>query len=69
MVAKGALENSRFSIPKDRGPGVVLVGSKGVLETSRFSIPKDRGPGVVQVWFWLVARGVFRKLQVFNTKG
>ena len=55
-------------VAKGRGPGVVLVGSKGVLEISRFSIPKDRGPGVVQVWFWLVARGVFRKLQVFNIK-
>ena len=52
-------------MPKDSGPGVVLVGSKGVLEDSRFSMPKDSGPGVVLVG----SKGSFRRLQVFNTKG
>ena len=50
LVARGVLEDSRFSIPKDSGPGVVLVGSKGVLENSRLSIPKDRGPGCGSGW-------------------
>ena len=54
LVARGVLENSRLSIPKDRGIGVVLVGSKGNFRRLQIFNIKRKG---FRVWFWLVAMG------------